>query len=78
MDLKPTTCRYCGTDMIFGVTEKGRRMPLDAAPEPDGPWTITAWGDLRRATAETPPEKRHRTHFETCPHADQARKRSRQ
>lgn len=67
MNLDPTTCRSCGARMIFGLTDKGRRMPLDAEPVPDGPWTVDANGNLERASADTPPEERRQSHFVSCP-----------
>jgi len=63
----PTTCRSCGAPIVWGITDKGRRMPLDSAPDPDGEWTVTTWGDLEHATADTPVGERRISHFATCP-----------
>jgi hypothetical protein len=30
------TCRYCGADVLWAITPKGRRMPVDPEPRPDG------------------------------------------
>lgn len=29
-------CRECGKDIVWGRTEKGRRMPIDPEPRADG------------------------------------------
>lgn len=62
-----TKCRSCGAPIVFAITEKGRRMPLDANPDPAGEWTVTAWGDLKPADDSTPAEERRTSHFVTCP-----------
>ena len=63
-------CRGCGAPIIFAVTEKGRQMPLDAEPTPDGEWSVADTGDLIRAVSGG-----HKTHFETCPVGRKYRKR---
>ena len=76
------TCRSCAAFIIWVVTAKGQRMPLDAA--------VTAIFDFPEGDDETtdhPGEalggspwymvKGHVSHFATCPQASQWRKGAR-
>lgn len=73
------SCRSCGAPVVWGVTEKGRRMPLDAEP--------VAWGNIEldeesgrlRVLAGDEPRlsgKRYISHFATCPEAKAHRRRT--
>lgn len=62
------TCKSCGAPVIWGKTEQGRAIPLDAKP-------------LKRfvaVTTGTPPLMKlldtYATHFFTCPEAKKHRK----
>lgn len=64
-----STCRSCGREILWAVTTKGKKIPLDEPPE-------------RRFTVghgfgDSPPVAElvsvRSTHFETCPNADQWR-----
>lgn len=63
--------------MIWAVTERGHRIPLDAAPDPKGTITTIVEGDVLRALFHQPGEPRYTTHFATCPNAVAHRKRDR-
>lgn len=64
-DRAPRPCRACGTMIFFAKTTAGRGIPLDA--KPIGGFTVNEAGEAQRITM-------HRTHFETCPQAEQFRK----
>lgn len=72
------TCRSCGARIVWARTAADRAMPIDRDPVPDGNLVIidrTRDGSPRVATAapeETRPK--YRSHFSTCPNADQHRK----
>jgi hypothetical protein len=81
-------CRECGTEIVFGRTEKGKVMPLDPAkyPEDDESANLAIYRDhtgrinVRVITTERPVERfEHRgmPHFATCPNrqADAAARR---
>ena len=53
-------CRSCGADIVWVKTQQGKNMPIDA--ETDNGDTIFD-------------HNVHRSHFATCPHADQHRRR---
>lgn len=55
-----TNCRSCNERMVWLVTSKGKKMPVDAE-------TVEA-GD------EEFDPKRHTSHFATCPDAEKFRK----
>jgi hypothetical protein len=31
-----SACRHCGADVLWAITAKGRKMPVDPEPRPDG------------------------------------------
>lgn len=35
-DIKTTTCASCGAQIFFGLTGKGKRIPVDVEPTADG------------------------------------------
>jgi hypothetical protein len=51
-------------------------MPIDAAPTPDGNLAIEG-GVARPVDMLTPPGERWKSHFATCPNADEHRKATR-
>lgn len=62
------TCKSCGAEIIWTVTDKGKRMPVDAAPEHR--FTLVRQGaDMRAVYVPV-----YTSHFATCPHADEHRK----
>ena len=75
-------CRSCGQAIRWVQTEKGRPMPLDFMPTPDGNVTIETnesgrgpvvkvWGD---PTAIPAGRQRFVSHFVTCPNAKEHRR----
>jgi hypothetical protein len=80
-------CRSCRASIIWTATEKGGRIPLDAAPYEDvddpGNLYVFRHDDLDRvfALAVTPDafpdEPVYRSHFRTCPQASEWSRRGR-
>lgn len=76
-------CRSCGADMVWVVTRKGKRMPLDPKPSEEGRFVYD--GDdadgkpkvayLRDGQLKFHTGERYTSHFATCPNADQHRGR---
>jgi hypothetical protein len=67
-----TRCRTCAARIIFAVTERGKRMPVDAEPHSDGTITLIPAAD-GGATAHVLQKfesaggvPRYRSHFATC------------
>lgn len=82
-------CRSCGALILWTVTQKGKKMPVDAGPHEEGSFILTyspAKNQLlseyilgRRDKAPHTPEqlagrRRFKSHFETCPNASEHRK----
>ncbi len=75
-------CRTCRAPIRWAATEHGRKMPLDAdpytGPEPGGLFAVRYVNGERIAVAAPPAafegEPLYRSHFATCPQADQHRK----
>lgn len=73
-------CKSCPALVIWAVTERGKRMPVDPDPAPGGNVLLTEqYGQL---TAVVVPAHRafgrtdlRMSHFVTCPNADQHRRR---
>lgn len=67
-------CRSCNAEIIWATFDSGRRVPLDAKPVENG--TIALDGERARVLirGETAP-RRYRSHFVSCPHAGQWRKK---
>lgn len=73
----PGTCSSCGAAVLWVRTQAGKAMPLDAAPTLDGNVAMLEGGASRAYGLEdhAAQAKRYTSHFATCPHADQWRKR---
>lgn len=83
--MKIASCRSCGEPIIWTITEKGKRMPVDAEPV-----DVSAGAMLFRLVersmddevlAQFVPAQFHArepelfvSHFATCPHASQHRR----
>lgn len=75
-----STCRSCGAEILWAITEKGKPMPLDAAPVEaadarQGLFEIAHTGEGTFAIPSRPVPARFVSHFATCPNADSHRKR---
>lgn len=81
LTLQRATCRSCPTDIAWAVTTAGKRIPLDVEPleagnievRPDGHGGYIA-RVLRAGDHASVGADLFRTHFETCPNADQHRR----
>ena len=70
-----TRCRSCNADLLWGLTVKGRRLPLNATPTEDGTVVLAEEGP---GTYEKPTRchvlgagassdlPRYTSHFATC------------
>jgi hypothetical protein len=74
------SCRSCGAEIRWALTERGKHMPIDPAPVSDGNLVLVFingdW-EVRHATADDRKLKRelYKSHFSTCPDAAQHRSR---
>lgn len=68
------SCRSCGAAIIWGVTNAGKRMPLDAAPREGGKWLLSGERVVARPRTHV---MGHDSPFATCPGAAQHRGRPR-
>jgi hypothetical protein len=59
-------CSSCGADLIWAVTERGRRMPLTKTSERRR-WIIEPDTGIGRTVLT------YESHWADCPHADQHR-----
>lgn len=70
------TCRSCGAEIIWCVTESGKRIPVDRAPSKIGNLELVDQGNdpplAKTASAEA--KWKFVSHFATCPHAAKHRK----
>lgn len=76
-------CRSCDAEIVWALTERGKRMPLDAEPVADGNLylePVARPGDdpyrVRAAREGDPAQHRRVSHFATCPNADDHRGRA--
>lgn len=79
-DLRPNgRCSTCRARVWFGVTEKGRRIPLDPGERFDGNLWLhndgNGWVVLSVTEATDAAAPRYVAHFVTCPDAARHRKR---
>lgn len=68
-------CRSCGAEVEWVVTEKGKRMPLDAGEVEGGNIVIDGLGPTRVAKYVANGAGNRVSHFATCPNAKEHRKR---
>lgn len=75
---RQTTCRSCKQPIRFGLTEKGRRMPIDPQPVPDGNVVFIDEQNVRVLSAgEVVDGPRFQSHFVSCPSAARHRGKTR-
>lgn len=73
-------CHSCEAAIIWSLSQRGKRMPFDAEPITDwtdlrGLWVIRDGVALPATTAlPLPEEPVYKSHFATCPHANQHRR----
>lgn len=65
------TCRSCGQYVVWMKTQRGKNMPVDAESVDEGNL------DYDEDGKPLFDRKQHISHFDTCPNADEHRKRSR-
>lgn len=80
----PAKCRSCGADILWAVTARGARMPVDETPDNrppprggnlvlgvrNGTQLVVAMYDATKHDAK---RNRYTSHFSTCPNADEHR-----
>jgi hypothetical protein len=70
-------CRSCKALMFWVITARGKKMPVDAKPDPNGGFVLTlkAEDGQLHADAYAPTESSHQrrnrytSHFATCPNS---------
>lgn len=75
------TCTSCHASIVWAITDRSKRMPLDATPNPEGNMAVmrdeTDTLVCRAITAERPlrpGERAYQPHFASCPNAERHRK----
>lgn len=75
-----SVCSSCGAPIIWTTTRGGKSMPVDLAPVADGNIELSGLSASKPCAivyASTPlvaGGPLHKSHFATCPHADQHRR----
>lgn len=78
------TCESCGARIVWAVTERGSKMPLNAEPDPLGMFSLLGpaheGGPLRLHTVgegdlSGDAVRRYTSHFASCPAAAKHRRR---
>ena len=75
-------CKSCRAPMIWARTENGKNVPLDAEPTPAGNIHLRADGVAVYVKKDQmdnplfPPERRYKSHYATCPHAPEHRRKA--
>jgi len=76
---QPSECRYCKAQIIWALTELGKRMPVDVQPHPKGKLIVYTELDftghpvdpnvhrVRHEATTDQPGTRWICHFATCP-----------
>ena len=69
-------CRSCGAEIVWCVTESGKKMPADAEPSERGTLVLvdSCGGETLARVAECPGPRMYTSHFATCPNAAAHRK----
>jgi hypothetical protein len=73
-------CKSCGAAILWALTRKGKRIPLDATPNPKGNLTLTGGSATIAEDADlftASDAVRYVSHFVTCPDAATHRKAKR-
>lgn len=76
-------CRSCGAEIVWAITDHGRKMPLDAKPyeggSSNGLFVLLPDAERAPSAIAVPPaayegEELHTSHFATCPDAESWRR----
>lgn len=76
--MQTASCSACGAPIRWATTTKGRRMPIDPDPHPQGNIILEHLGEGVAPIAHVnagPIEGGYRSHFVTCPNADDFRRK---
>lgn len=75
--MKIVKCRACDADIVFLLTRKGKRNPvdLDSIPVPEGKFR-REWIEILRDKDLLFDFDRHVSHFQTCPHSSKFQKKA--
>jgi len=77
------TCKSCNAPIVWAITPKGKRAPIDAEPSDKGNIRIQTdaaapiahyLSEIELAAARASGERLHLSHFVTCPQAAQHRR----
>ncbi len=76
-------CASCGTEIVWVRTDKGKRMPVDAEPSPDGNIFPVDDDGMRNGVTVVvlgqpsldDPDELWISHFATCDQADEWRRK---
>ena len=65
-------CASCGAEIVWVLTDRDKRMPVDADPAPEGTYAVRRVGEVLRisvVSAKLAFGRRdlHRSHFVGCP-----------
>jgi hypothetical protein len=76
-------CRSCGAEVIWTITQRGKKMPIDVGPDDSGNVTIEQkvdpndgkdkWYSTVHRDGVVTDSTTYTSHFKTCPNADQHR-----
>lgn len=79
MEVRVTQCRSCKAEIVWARTPRGKNMPVDATPVPDGDWMLVEGDDEKpqakpfnstHAALDGMGEMaRYQSHFKSCPNA---------
>jgi hypothetical protein len=77
--MKLSECRTCKEPIFWVVTDKGKRMPMDAEPVSSGKWVVRDGETVRASYIGDKPYNgdRYSSHFQTCPQAAEHSRRER-
>ena len=70
-----STCSSCGAEIDWYLTRKGKSIPIDPDPVPDG--NLFFHGSVIHYAKHPPApgEERYKSHFATCPNAKHHRRK---
>jgi len=80
MVVHDSKCRACEAPLLWTVTTKGKKMPVDAKPTEFGPFVLLYEGQRQPtakyigAAGDSGGEKRYESHWATCTDAEKFRR----